>query len=322
MPARMTPRARTWMSELIPVITGPTAVGKTRTAVHLAHRSARLHNGPGEVISCDSRQVYDDLVIGTAKPTSTEMEGIVHHFIGGMSMDETWSAGAFKQHAEARIASVLETGRLPVVVGGSTLYLSALVNGIGRTPKVPPDIRNHLNHRLLNEGAALLYAELADVDPSYAATLDATKSQRIVRGLEVWTATGRPLSSFFHERDEPVFRYQVFVLHRDRKQLYSAINQRVDDMMSDGLYDEVRRLHALGYNEMDTPLRTIGYQELMPCVRGECTLSSAVDLVKRNSRRYAKRQLTWFRKLDGAIWIDTDARSMEERLDLILSSCR
>lgn len=320
MPARMIRPARTWMSERIPVITGPTAVGKTETAVKLAHRSATLQDGPGEVISCDSRQVYDDLAIGTAKPTASEMDGIVHHFTGGMSLDETWSAGAFKNHAETLIRSILYAGRLPVVVGGSTLYLSALVNGIGRTPKVPPDIRSHLNSRLVNEGAATLYVELSDVDPAYAATLDATKTQRIVRGLEVWTATGRPLSSFFHEHEEPAFQYQVFVLHRDRTGLYSAINERVDRMLSDGLIDEVERLHALGYNEMDAPLRTIGYQELLPYVRGECTLASAVERVKRNSRRYAKRQLTWFRKLDGAIWIDTDALSMDERLDIIASS--
>jgi tRNA dimethylallyltransferase len=277
-----------------------------------------MYDGPGEVISCDSRQVYDDLVIGTAKPAPSEMKGVIHHFTGGMSMDETWSAGAFKQHAEAAIRAILDDGRLPVIVGGSTLYVSALVNGIGRTPKVSDDIRNHLNKRLLDEGAPTLYDELSDVDPAYAATLDATKSQRIVRGLEVWTATGRPLSSFFHEHDAPAFRYKVFVLHKERKRLYDAINHRVDRMIESGLIDEVRRLSALGYNEMDAPLKTIGYQEMLPFVRGECTLESAVERVKRNSRRYAKRQLTWFRKLDDAQWMDTDDMPMEARLDAIL----
>lgn len=307
------------MSESIPVITGPTAVGKSRTAVHLAQLNEKRLGHPGEILSCDSRQIYDDLEIGTAKPKEAEMDGVVHHFIGGLSLDETWSAGAFKQHAEIAIQDILFRKGLPIVAGGSTLYVSALVNGIGRTPRVPADIRDYLNKRLLNEGAPALYMELADVDPDYAASLDPTKSQRIVRGLEVWTATGRPLSSFFHEHDEPAYTYQVFVLYRERKRLYEAIDDRVDTMLASGLLDEVARLHAMGHNEMTPALRTIGYQELLPHVRGECSLESAVERVKRNSRRYAKRQLTWFRRLEGAVWLDADAERMDDRLETMVT---
>lgn len=310
------------MSRLIPVITGPTAVGKSRTAVQLAHMGAEKTGHPGEIISCDSRQIYDELDIGTAKPSPDDMDGVAHHFIGGLSLNETWSAGEFKHHAEAAIQDILQRQRLPVVAGGSTLYVSALVNGIGRTPRVPTDIRNDLNARLVNEGAPTLYQELLEVDPVFAESLDETKSQRIVRGLEVWKSTGRPLSSFFQDHEEPAFKYKVYVLHRERKRLYDAIDDRVDAMLSAGLLNEVERLYTLGHNENTPAFRTIGYQELLPFVRGECSWDSAVALVKRNSRRYAKRQLTWFRKLDGAVWFDVDEQSLEERLQTIMDGLK
>lgn len=297
------------MQEVIPVLVGPTAVGKSDVALGLAHALR------AEILSCDSRQVFRDMVIGTAAPDADTLARVRHHFVGERDPDNPWSAGRFKQEAENRIAASHADGRSIVVVGGSTLYVSALVNGIARTPSVPADIRDALNAELEVNGSEALYARLLAIDPDYAASLDETKSQRIVRGLEVFTATGRTLTSYQEDHDEPAFRYAVFVLHRERKALYDAINQRVDDMMERGLLAEVSELASRGFTERSPAMRTIGYQELFPVLRGEASLESAVASIKQASRRYAKRQLTWLRKMPNAEWIDVDSCPRSDIID-------
>lgn len=298
----------------IPVIAGPTAVGKSRTAIELG----RLV-GPVELVSCDSRQVYRGMDIGTAKPDAATLRAVRHHFIDELDVGQSFSAGEFQLQAEDRIADIISRGSLPIVVGGSTLYLRALIDGIGQTPRVPPDVRSRLNERLKACGGQALFDELMSLDPEYAATLDRTKTQRVVRGLEVYEATGRPLSSFQKDHRLPRFQFDVFVLSRSRPTLYAEINRRVDNMVQNGLVQEVGRFHEEGFSEQDAAFRTIGYQELFPVLRDEYTQERGVELVKRNSRRYAKRQLTWYRRMERAVWLDVDNLSPAETAANIIS---
>ncbi|MBO6577354.1 MAG: tRNA (adenosine(37)-N6)-dimethylallyltransferase MiaA [Rhodothermales bacterium] len=285
---------------MIPLITGPTAVGKTAVVLKLAGEL------DGEIVSCDSRQLYAELNVGTAKPTQEELAAVPHHFIGEATVGDPWSAGRYARVAEERIAQILDRGRSPVVVGGSTLYIQALVEGLADIPATDPAVRAALNEKLETVGPAVLFQALERVDPAFASTLDPTKSQRIVRGLEVYASTGRPLSSFFEDMPPPRFSYGVVVLDRERERLYARIDERVHAMIEAGLIEELHRLMEAGYDPEANPLRTIGYSELVPFVRGERSLDESIALIQRNSRRYAKRQLTWFRGRDDWHWLPLD----------------
>lgn len=272
------------------ILTGPTAVGKTALSVEVAERVG------AEIISADSRQVYRGLDIGTAKPEPALLARVPHHFIDELDLDEPFSAGRFAEAAYARIREICARGRVPLVVGGSTLYLQALQFGLADIPEVAAAVRAELTQRLDEEGAAALYAELEEVDPASAARMDATKSQRIVRALEVYYGTGRPLSAYYEAQPEPPFAFRTVVLNRDRQVLYERINRRVDLMLEAGLLDEVRGLLARGVDPDLNPLQTIGYREPIAYLQGEVDYAEMVRLLKRNTRRYAKRQLTWFRR--------------------------
>ena len=285
----------------LPVLTGPTAVGKTDHSLALAEALG------AEIISADSRQVYRGLDIGTAKPSAEELARVPHHFIDEKELGEAFSAGAFARAATARIEEVLARGRVPLIVGGSTLYLHALMHGLADIPPVAAEVRQAVEARLEHEGADRLYDELRRYDPTTAATLDATKTQRLVRALEVLEATGQPLS-FYHQQQAPSpYRFDVVVLNRDRAALYARINLRVDRMLEHGLLDEVRGLLDQGYDLSTNPLRTIGYQEPVAFLRGEIDRQEMIRLIKRNTRRYAKRQLTWFRRYPSYRWLPAAA---------------
>lgn len=288
---------------IIPIVTGPTAVGKTDLTLRLAERF------DAEIISCDSRQVYRRLTIGTAKPNPSELERVRHHFIDELDPSEPFSAGIFSRAAEDRMSRLLSENTLPIVTGGSTLYLQALISGLAQIPEVDPDVRKTLNQRLETSGAQCLYDELVSVDPEYSATLDPTKSQRIIRGLEVYYGTGTPLSEYFSKQLHPRFRYNLVVLNRARENLYDRINRRVIEMVDSGLIDEVSTLLSEGFDESSNALRTIGYQEVFAHLRGELGREEMTCLIQRNTRRYAKRQLTWFRRYPTAIWVDLDRES-------------
>jgi tRNA dimethylallyltransferase len=275
-----------------------------------------------EILSADSRQIFRGMDIGTAKPSPGERALVTHHLIDELDLHEPYSAGIFARMAEQRIARILQRGPGVLVVGGSTLYLHALLHGLADIPHIPSDVRRHLNEQLIRDGSEALYRELCSRDPAFAATLDATKTQRIIRGLEVSRATGKPISSFFRQSTPPSYRYRLFVLDRPRSQLYARIDRRVDAMMNDGLLEEVRALFDPDVVETAEGLRTIGYRELIKHLRGEIDLARAVELVKRNSRRYAKRQLTWFRKYQSAEWIDLQDTDEETALRMILSRIR
>ena len=282
------------------ILTGPTAVGKTALSLALADR------WNAEIISVDSRQVYRQMTIGTAKPPPSVLEAVPHHFVDELDLGDPFSAGIFAREAVARVDSIRARGRVPLFVGGSTLYLHALKYGLADVPPVDPSVRADVQQRLESEGADALYAELERVDPTAAATLDPTKTQRLVRALEVYHGTGEPLSSFHAAQQPPPFSFRTIVLFRERAELYRRIEARVDEMLSDGLLDEVRGILQRGYDPTLNPLRTIGYQESVAHLQGVIDQAEMIRLIKRNTRRYAKRQLTWFRRDPSCEWLPAD----------------
>ena len=287
----------------IPLITGPTAVGKTGVAIALAKRL------DAEIISADSRQIYRDLSVGTAKPDVLEMDGVPHHFIDELGLPDIVSAGWFERQANRRIQEIRDRGRNVVVVGGSTLYVHALVAGLPDIPDVDRNIVERLNHEVQLGKSAELFRELVSVDPGFAETLDSTKSQRLVRGLSVFRGTGRPISSFFASV-APAFQYEVVVLGMTREALYERINSRARAMIDAGLLEEAAGLLESGFDRSLSPLKTIGYTEAFDFLEGRIVSRETLEhLLMRNTRRYAKRQMTWLRRYGEAAILENTASS-------------
>lgn len=283
----------------IPTITGPTAVGKTALSLDVAEQI------DAEILSVDSRQLYEELTIGTAKPGPEAQSRVRHHFIGEQSVRDPVSAGEYATAAHDRIRSILDRGRLPLVVGGATLYLHALQYGLADIPDVDAEVREWLENRLEEEGKEALYNELKEVDPTQAKKSDPTKTQRVIRALEVYHGTGKPLTHYHEKQSDPPFDFRTIVLNRDRDKLHERISQRVDRMLDRGLLDEVREVMALeGVRLDEPPLSTIGYREPIRHLQGEIDYDEMVRLIKRNTRRYAKKQITWFRRYDEYTWTD------------------
>ena len=304
--------ASSYSSGPILTITGPTAVGKTELSLKVAERL------DAEIISVDSRQVYEELTIGTAKPSPEALDRVPHHFIGERTLHEPFSAGAYAKAANERIRAVRERNRRVLVVGGATLYLHALQYGLADIPEVDDAVRARLEERLDAEGKEALYEELQEVDPKQAAKMDATKTQRVIRALEVYHGTGKPLSYYYENQPEPPFDYVTVVLNRERERLYERINQRVERMLDEGLLEEVRAVMDIDGVQLDEPpLSTIGYREPIQHLRGEIDYDEMVRLVKRNSRRYAKRQLTWFRRYDEYHWRDATETNPTDVLEVM-----
>lgn len=297
------------------MIAGPTGVGKTSISIAVA----RILDS--EIISADSRQVFRQMRIGTARPGKDLLQAAAHHFIADRNLDDPYSAGIFAREAEERIGQIIARGHSPLVVGGSTLYLRALVEGLADIPVVDPEIRLRMNRRLHDEGAGPLYEELCAVDPAFASTLDASKSQRIIRGLEVWHGTGKPISEYFTEQSTPDSSYTFFILDRERSELYARINTRVDRMISEGLVDEVISILDAGFGPEVNALQTIGYREAVRYLNGDCSLDVMTSEIKKNTRRYAKRQLTWFRGLSEARWIMVTQKSDDAVTAEIVTVC-
>ncbi len=276
------------------VIVGPTAVGKTALSVQLAQELGCA------VLNADSRQVFKELNIGTAKPTEAEMQGVRHYFVNDRSITEDFSAGIFEREALAVLQREFTQQPVCIMSGGSGLYIDAVCYGLDAFPKVDKALREQLTQRLEQEGARALYKELQQVDPDYAAMVEPTNSQRIVRGLEVYLASGQTYSSLrkgsSRQRD---FELYFIGLEMPRDELYERINQRMDAMIAAGLFDEVRAL--LPYREKNA-LQTVGYQEVFLYLDGQIDKAEAIRLLKRNSRRYAKRQLTWFKRNEQIKW--------------------
>ncbi|WP_420460647.1 tRNA (adenosine(37)-N6)-dimethylallyltransferase MiaA [Neolewinella sp.] len=273
------------MKHLI-VIGGPTASGKTKLAIQVAQ-----HYGT-EIISADSRQFYRELRIGNARPTEAELAAAPHHFIADRSVTEPLSAGRFAEEALSRLKQVFQNKDVAVAVGGSGLYLRALCEGLDEFPPIIPEAQLAVAELEAHQGLAGLQRTLAELDPSYYATVDRQNGRRLQRALRVCLTAGRPYSSFLGQSAPRSFQSHYFMPATERAQLYANINERVRRMLAGGLEQEARALHPL--REL-TPLQTVGYQEWWPYLAGEAGLEETVALIQRNSRRYAKRQLTWFR---------------------------
>lgn len=282
------------------VIVGPTAVGKTAVAVELA---LRLN---GEVVTADSMQVYRGMDIGTAKPTVAERRGVPHHLIDVVSPDETFNAARYRDLAQAAIADIHRRGRLPIVSGGTGLYIRALLEEFQLpAPGAHPEVRTRLESDAERLGRVRLHERLAAVDPPTAARLHPNDVRRVVRALEVYEVTGIPLSEHLAAARERLPRYfTVSVgLTRPREELYRRIEERVDQQLASGLVDEVRSLLAR-YTLNQTARQALGYKEIIAYLEGETTLAEAVERLKRETRRYAKRQYTWFRRDPHIVWFD------------------
>ncbi len=279
------------------VLAGPTASGKTPLSILLAQ-----HLG-GEIISADSRQMYRLMDIGTAKPTPEERGTVPHYFIDDRLPDEECNAAQFGSAARARIADILARGKTPVVVGGSGLYLRALLDGLFDGPPAIDELRKALWSRMEEVGPDALLAELREVDPAAAARMLPSNTKRIVRALEVYHHTGVPLSKLqSRPTAAPEFRPVCVGIAWDRPALYDRINRRVDRMLDDGLIDEVQDLVREGYSRTLNALQSVGYREVFDFLDGATTYVRMAELIKQNSRRYAKRQLTWFRHDPRITW--------------------
>lgn len=294
-------------------IVGPTGSGKTSLSIILAER---MH---GEIISADSRQIYKHLDIGTAKPTAQELQRVPHHFIGMFEPSEEYNAGMFGKDARITIKQIFARKKLPLLVGGSGLYLKAVIDGLFEGPGKDPEIRTRLEERLTHEGAKALFEELKKIDPVSAANAPPTKPRRIIRALEVYYITGQPISQLHAEqRNEPEFDTVQFALAWDRKALYARINQRVDTMITMGLVDEVKGLGEQGYDIALNALNTVGYKEVFNYLDDVYDYEEMVRLIKQNTRRFAKRQLTWFRADKKIQWIAMhEGKSLDEAAEEI-----
>jgi tRNA dimethylallyltransferase len=280
------------------VIAGPTAIGKTEVALELARHF------PGEIVSADSRQIYRYMSIGTAKPTPEQLGQVPHHFIDIRNPDEFYTAGEYGRAARHVVLDVMQRRKLPIIVGGSGFYLQALLEGFSASLPSDLALREQLKRRVQSEGGPALHAELAKVDPQTAVRLHPNDTHRIVRALEVYHLTGMAISALQRQEAEPApFDYRIFCLSMARPQLYQRINQRVERMLEQGLIEECRRLLELGYSRDLNALQTVGYQEVFQFLAGEISRETMRELIQRHTRQYAKRQLTWFRKMARRDWI-------------------
>ena len=288
---------------------GPTASGKTALSVALARAF------DGEIINADSMQIYKNLDVGTAKPSAEERQGIPHYLLDFLSPETPYSVADFTAAADPLIRDITARGRLPLVVGGTGLYITSLLSGMAFAPeKTDPAIRARLQARADTEGGAALYAELQRVDPDYAVQVHPNNLPRVIRALELFEATGRRMSDQRREARPAEAPYHALCLCltcRDRAVLYSRIDRRVDEMVENGVLDEARQVydHRDAYR---TAAQAIGYKEFFPYFEGTANLTECTERLKQATRNYAKRQLTWFRRQNDAVWLYLDEEDVTE----------
>ncbi|MEX2349583.1 MAG: tRNA (adenosine(37)-N6)-dimethylallyltransferase MiaA [Flavobacteriaceae bacterium] len=279
-------------------IVGPTAIGKTSTSIALAKHFS------SEIISADSRQFYKEMNIGTAVPTAEELKAVPHHFIQHRSVTDDYNVGDFEKDALLLIEAKFKNHDFIFLVGGSGLYIDAVIKGLDYFPEIKPEIREKLQKVFLEQGLTPLQEKLKSLDPDYYIKVDIHNAHRLIRALEVCIGTGKPYSSFLGIRESKRnFNVLKIGLHAERKLLYNRINQRVDLMMEQGLLDEAKNLFDKRHLNA---LQTVGYKELFAHLENEMDLDTAVEEIKKNTRRYAKRQLTWLRKDDSIEWFGHD----------------
>lgn len=282
------------MDKTLIVLTGPTAVGKTELCLRLA-----THFGI-PVINADSRQIYREMKIGTAAPTDEQLRQVRHYFVGQLQLDDYYSASLYEQQVISLLPELFRESDYALMAGGSMMYIDAVCNGIDDIPTVNDETRRVLKQRLADEGLESLVEELRRLDPEHYEIVDRQNPRRVVHALEICHMTGRTYTSFRrNERRQRPFRIVKIALNRPREELYERINKRVDSMMADGLLDEARRLYP---RRQLNALNTVGYKEMFAYLDGTWTLEEAVERMKGNTRRYARKQLTWFKKDPDVSW--------------------
>lgn len=286
------------MNKELIVISGPTAVGKTSLAINLAKEINT------EIISADSRQFYKELNIGVARPSQKELNSIKHHFIGHISIQDNYNAGEYEAEAIEKINSLFQKYEKLVITGGSGMYIDAIIKGMDNLPNVDKSIREELNELFKDNGITPLQEELMEKDIEYYNIVDKQNHIRLIRALEIIRQTGKTFTSFrTNPKKERDFKIKKFVLIRDREELIQRINQRVDIMVGEGLIEEARELYP--FRDLNA-LNTVGYKELFKYFDKKISLKEAIEEIKINTRKYAKRQVTWFRKDKDYTWLSAD----------------
>lgn len=295
------------------VICGPTASGKTALSIELAKKIN------GEIVSCDSMQIYKEMDIGTAKPTKEEMQEIPHYMINTIFPNERYSVADYKKDAKKAIREIIKKGKVPIIVGGTGLYVDSLIYEI-EYPDIKFDekYRQELEEQVRKDGLEKLYNKAKNIDPEAMLKISSNDKKRILRVLEIYKATGKTKTE--QERKsrekEPEFDYLVYGLNMPREKLYERINLRVDIMIKQGLIKEVEEIYKK-YNEFPTAMQGLGYKEVVEYLEGHLTKEEMIEKIKQETRRYAKRQMTWFRKNKQTIWLDTE-NTKQNNLQIIL----
>ncbi len=291
------------MNKVLISVTGPTAIGKTRLGILLANHFNT------EIISADSRQFYKEMSIGTAVPTTNELTRAVHHFIQHKSIHEPYSVGDFEKDALKKLDELFRKNEIVIIVGGSGLYVDAITKGLDEFPKVEKSIREDLNKKLANNGIEVLQDMLSKLDPKHYNKIDIHNPHRLIRALEICIGTGKPYSTFLNKpKGKRNFKVLSLGLQAERSVVYERINERVDLMMEEGLLDEVKLLK----DSRDlNALQTVGYKELFEYLDGNWTLDFAISEIKKNTRRFAKRQNTWFKKNLETLYVDYNYKENE-----------
>ena len=301
------------MKEQVIVICGPTASGKTSLGIKLAKKIE------GEIVSCDSMQIYKDMTIGTAKPTDEELKEAKHYLVDFVMPNERYSVAEYKKDAEYTIEQIIKSGKKPIIVGGTGLYLNSLVYGIDY-PNIETDLnyRQELEDRVNKEGLENLYKEANKIDSKAMEKISSNDKKRILRILEIYHSTGKTKTQLEEDsrKNGPKYDYKIFVLNMDREKLYDRINKRVDIMIEDGLIDEVKQL-LKKYREFPTAMQGLGYKEVVEYLENKLTKVEMIEKIKQETRRYAKRQITWFKSYKNAIWLDA---FNENNVDIILKN--
>ena len=294
------------------VITGPTAVGKTRLCLDIAKHFDI------SIINADSRQIYKELSIGTVKPSAEEQQQVKHYFVGALSLQDYYSASLFETQVMELLNTLFKTSDYALMTGGSMMYIDAVCDGIDDIPTIDDETRATMKQRLVDEGLSKLCKELQRLDPEYYEIVDRQNPKRVVHALEICTMTGRTYTSFRkREKKERPFRIVKIGLNREREELYNRINARVDEMMQKGLLKEAKSVYSL--RELNA-LNTVGYKELFDYFDGRWPLEEAVERIKGNTRRYARKQLTWYKKDPQICWFHPDKK--KEIIDYIITESR
>ena len=299
------------------VICGPTASGKTALSIELAKQ---IH---GEIVSCDSMQIYQDMNIGTAKPTPEEMQGIQHYLIGYVSPEQRYSVADYKADAKKAIKEIIEKGKMPIVVGGTGLYLDSLIYEIEyQDIQLDEEYRKKLEEEVEEKGLEALYERAKQIDAIAIEKISPNDKKRILRILEIYHATGKTKTEQEIEsrKKEVEYDYKVYALDWDRQTLYDRINKRVDMMIEQGLIEEVKQILDK-YDTFPTAMQGLGYKEVVDYLKGNLTKEEMIEKIKMESRRYAKRQLTWFRKNKQTIWLNAEDE-IQNNIDIILKDIK